>query len=142
MQKKVVSELKIAHYRKLSGLTQKELAEKLGVSGQAVSKWEQQISCPDIMLLPHIASVFGISIDELFGIEHKKEIVYSLVESVPWRDDGKLRFAVFEGKKLIDQWDDDVGNKMDMISRGFSRVKRAHTTSFDIKEQKTKNEKN
>ena len=142
MQKKVASELKIAYYRKLNGLTQKELAEKLGVSGQAVSKWEQQISCPDIMLLPHIAAVFGISIDELFGIEHRKEIVYSLVESVPWRDDGKLRFAVFEGKKLIDQWDDDVGNKKDMISRGFSRVKRAHTTSFDIKEPKTKNEKN
>lgn len=57
------------------------------------------------MLLPRIAEVFGITIDELFGKTTEKEIVYSLVESVPWNDDGKLRFAVFEGKKLVDQWD-------------------------------------
>ena len=105
MQKEVFTELKIAHYRKLRGYTQKEFAELIGVSCQAVSKWEQKISCPDIMLLPKIADVFGITIDELFGKSADRQIIFSLVESVPWNDDGKLRFAVFEGKKLVDQWD-------------------------------------
>lgn len=107
VEKESFTELKIAYYRKRSGLTQKKLAELIGVSSQAVSKWEQKISCPDIMLLPRLAEVFEISIDELFGKTAEKEIVYSLVESVPWNDDGKLRFAVFEGKKLVDQWDND-----------------------------------
>lgn len=107
VEKESFTELKIAYYRKRSGLTQKKLAELIGVSSQAVSKWEQKISCPDIMLLPRLAEVFGISIDELFGKKAEKEIVYSLVASVPWNDDGKLRFAVFEGKKLVDQWDND-----------------------------------
>ena len=57
---------KIAYYRKLNGLTQGSLAEKLGVSTQAVSKWENSLCCPDIMLLPAIAKIFGITIDELF----------------------------------------------------------------------------
>lgn len=43
---------RIAELRKKEGLTQEELAEKLGVSPQAVSKWENDISCPDIMSIP------------------------------------------------------------------------------------------
>ena len=57
----------IAKYRKETGITQAELAEYLGVSPQAVSKWEQEISIPDIYLIPPIASFFNISIDMLFG---------------------------------------------------------------------------
>ena len=56
----------IAAHRKKLGWTQENLAQKLEVSSQAVSKWEQQLTCPDIMLLPRIAAVFGITIDELF----------------------------------------------------------------------------
>lgn len=103
MQKDKIIGLKIAYYRKLNGLTQEELSKKIGVSCQAVSKWEQQISCPDIMLLPELASVFGITIDELFGNKSDKEIVYSLVGNVPWNDDGKLRIALYSGRKLMDQ---------------------------------------
>jgi len=107
VEKETFTELKIAYFRKRCGYTQKKLAELIGVSSQAVSKWEQKISCPDIMLLPRLAEVFDITIDELFGTTSDKEIVYSLVESVPCIDDGKLRFAIFEGKKLVDQWDND-----------------------------------
>ena len=57
----------IAKYRKENGITQAELAEYLGVSPQAVSKWEQEISIPDIYLIPKIAYFFNISIDTLFG---------------------------------------------------------------------------
>ena len=47
-------------------LTQSELASKLGVSCQAVSKWETQANSPDIALIPKIARELGVSIDELF----------------------------------------------------------------------------
>ena len=53
--------------RKQKGITQKELAEELGVTTQAVSKWENARSWPDIQLLPDIAKIFDVSIDELFG---------------------------------------------------------------------------
>lgn len=59
---------KIRLMRKCSGFTQEQLASKLGVSGQAVSKWENEVVMPDITLLPLIAEVFGVSIDELFDL--------------------------------------------------------------------------
>lgn len=51
----------------MTGLTQDELGNRLGVSAQAVSKWERQIACPDIMLLPELAVIFGVTLDELFA---------------------------------------------------------------------------
>ena len=47
-------------------LTQNEIAKRLGVTCQAVSKWENNVSAPDISLLPEIAALLGVSIDELF----------------------------------------------------------------------------
>ena len=57
----------IATLRKEAGLTQENLANMLGVSSQAVSKWETGTTMPDIMLLPLIADVFDTDIDTLFG---------------------------------------------------------------------------
>ncbi len=73
---------KIANLRKEKGLTQEELAEKLDVSSQAVSKWENDISCPDIMLLPKLADIFGTTVDSLLGCEKEKESV----QLVPQRE--------------------------------------------------------
>lgn len=56
---------RIQKYRKEKGLTQEELAAKLGVSSQAVSKWENDASCPDISLLPQLCRALGITTDEL-----------------------------------------------------------------------------
>lgn len=56
---------RITKYRKAKGMTQEELAHVLGVSAQAVSKWENDASCPDISLLPQLCRVLGISADEL-----------------------------------------------------------------------------
>ena len=56
---------RIAALRKQKGLSQEKLAEKLGVSSQAVSKWENDASCPDISLLPALADVLGVTTDEL-----------------------------------------------------------------------------
>ena len=59
---------KIAKYRKLKGYTQEQLGELVGVSGQAVSKWENG-GVPDTYLLPTIAKTLNVSIDSLFGVE-------------------------------------------------------------------------
>ena len=55
----------IAENRRAKGLTQEQLAEEFGVSPQAVSKWENGASCPDILILPQLADFFGITVDEL-----------------------------------------------------------------------------
>lgn len=56
---------RIAKYRKEKNMTQEDLAIRMGVSGQAVSKWETDSSCPDISLLPQLCSILGITTDEL-----------------------------------------------------------------------------
>ncbi len=57
----------IAFLRRQKGLTQEELAKALGVTNQAVSKWESAQCCPDIQLLPDLAKLLDASIDELLG---------------------------------------------------------------------------
>ena len=56
---------RIARFRKANGMTQEDLANLMGVSSQAVSKWENDASCPDISLLPQLSKVLGITTDEL-----------------------------------------------------------------------------
>ena len=58
----------IASKRKELGMTQMELAEKMGVTDKAVSKWERDLSCPDISSLPKLAEIFGMSVDELMQV--------------------------------------------------------------------------
>lgn len=110
---------RIAYYRKLNAMTQEELAVRLNISSQAVSKWEQQLSSPDIMLLPVIAEVFDISIDELFGRKINTEPVFSLVDTMPWEDDGKIRFAVFQGKKLFNQSEAVLSDGLNSVNIHF-----------------------
>lgn len=68
---------RFAELRKARHYTQEETAEKLNVTPQAVSKWENDLCMPDVGLFPEIADLFGVSIDELFGREqpHKAEIL-------------------------------------------------------------------
>lgn len=107
---------KIAELRKAKGMTQEALANELGVSNQAVSKWEANQSCPDIQLLPQIADIFEITLDCLFGRETVQAYPVLACENhmtgesvmieakeqieLPWEDDGKLRAVVYIGHKL------------------------------------------
>ncbi len=65
--------LKISYLRKLNSISQKQLAEKLGVSFQTVSKWENGVCMPDISLLPNIAECFNVSVDQLLGLKSINE---------------------------------------------------------------------
>lgn len=97
----------IAALRREKGLTQDALAAQLGVSAQAVSKWENGLSCPDILMLPEIAEFFDVSVDALFGRESVNAAVPAPVENVvyhdlPWSDDERTLHAVlFLGHKLV-----------------------------------------
>lgn len=68
----------LAKYRKAKRLTQEELGEKLGVTNQAVSKWESEASMPDVMLLPEIATALNITLDDLYGIAKEPEKICSM----------------------------------------------------------------
>lgn len=63
----------IAAKRKELGMTQLELAEKMGVTDKAVSKWERGLSFPDVTSLPRLAEVLGMSVDELMQVKQASE---------------------------------------------------------------------
>jgi len=101
--------VRIGEMRRAMGLTQEQLAGRLGVSYQAVSKWENGQSCPDIQLLPLIADIFEISIDELFGRKAVQAVPHdpaaseheAYVDELPWPDDNTLHIVLYAGHKLI-----------------------------------------
>ncbi len=97
---------KIRQLRFKARLTQEQLAEQLGVSAQAVSKWENAATMPDITQLPLLAEVFGITIDDLFDltaeqrfsrIEHRMDIEDNLPQDV------FAEFETFLTEQLSDQ---------------------------------------
>lgn len=59
----------IASYRKKAGMTQEELSEKLGVTAQAISKWENDLSYPDLEIVRKLADIFDITVDQLLNGE-------------------------------------------------------------------------
>lgn len=74
---------RIAQMRRQKGMTQEELAEKLGLSSQAVSKWENDVSCPDISLLPQLARLLGCTVDELLTGESSSVVMLPEKERKP-----------------------------------------------------------
>ena len=87
----------IKYLRTAAGLTQEQLANSLGVSFQAISKWETNSNMPDIQLLPQIAQLFGISIVALFS---ENALEYQM-DSELIKDDDVFRILQFRGKKLV-----------------------------------------
>ena len=68
---------KIKLLRQKIGATQEQLGEKIGVSGQSISKWETGVTMPDITLLPILSSELGVTIDELFDLTAEQKKVAS-----------------------------------------------------------------
>ena len=72
MSNKNIGEI-ISSLRKEKGMTQTDLAEKMNVTDKAVSKWERNLSCPDINSIPKLAEVIGTTVEELLNAQTKKE---------------------------------------------------------------------
>ena len=72
----------IAELRKQHGMTQLELAEKMGVTDKAVSKWERDLSCPDISSIPNLAEILGVSVEELMQVKKEAEAPVSKVAEI------------------------------------------------------------
>ena len=87
---------RIALLRRQKGLKQDELAEQLGISPQAVSKWENDQTCPDISLLPKLAELLGVSVDELLSGKQELQPVVRMVPQEQRKDikDMMLRIVV------------------------------------------------
>ena len=129
----IVLAANILKYRKKNGLSQEELANKLGVTFQAVSKWELAKSAPDISFLPTMADVFECSIDDLFSYMPKcKREDFNILpgDSVPTNSanpDGtqKLSHAAvmpdvptgFDSKKDCSCGKNDVNDLVEAITR-------------------------
>lgn len=98
MEQKETLGKRIAALRKEKGMTQEQLAEKVGVSAQAVSKWENDISCPDITLLPLLGELFGVSVDELLGVKPVEPHVV-IINKEDASDDKEKKGFQFEWNK-------------------------------------------
>lgn len=88
---------KLASLRKAKGYTQDEVAEKLCVTPQAVSKWENDVSCPDITVLPILADLYETTTDEI--LRHENPPVVTIVPEKQRKsiDEIVLRILVDEG---------------------------------------------
>lgn len=84
MKKQTMGE-QIASLRKEQGMTQKDLAEKMRVTDKAVSKWERDLSCPDIDSIPRLAQVLGIGVEQLLDAsfpEEKKDQAGPIIDRI------------------------------------------------------------
>ncbi len=92
---------RIRELRKASGMTQEQLAELIGISFQAVSKWENNIALPDISLVPTLARIFGVTTDEIFAynlVEMREEIERYVNEAAKLRESNPN-----EGRRILEE---------------------------------------
>jgi len=106
---------KIKELRKKRGVTQEQLAENLGVSFQAVSKWENNIAYPDIALVPALASFFEVTTDYLFD--------YTVPKSRP------------EVKVFKPETYDDLNKILELLQKSVTVIINFDETDEEIKEQ-------
>ena len=102
MEQQMTLGRRIAMLRKNQGWTQEQLGEKVGVSAQAVSKWENDLACPDISTLPVLADLFGITTDELLGIKPIEPHVVVLDKEPDSEDNKKAKLEIHWDKQ--DRW--------------------------------------
>lgn len=117
----------IQKYRKLKGFTQEALALKLGVTFQAVSKWENGKSSPDILLLPLMAEAFDCSIDQLFSYVPKSnntEFAFKQFKGqIGDRENAEKFLSIIAMDGSDDMSDEKIKNLLGEIYRGMNSEK-------------------
>lgn len=111
----------IARLRKEKNMTQDQLANLMGISFQAVSKWENGLSSPDVSSFPMLADVFGVTIDELFGRDAgRREAPAAEPENdeLPWPDNDCLYAVLYHGHTLIGSGDVTKSKKIEFCYEG------------------------
>ena len=111
---------RIAELRKEKNMTQEALAAALNVSSQAISKWENNATMPDISLLPRIADAFDVTVDDLFGRRTKPPKYIRSVEELPvWIYDLILN----------NMWDDDMPPRKESFAECVKKHWQTHPNS-------------
>lgn len=110
---------KISYLRRQKGMTQAQLAEQLGISAQAVSKWESGLSCPDIMTLLPLSKILGVSTDVLLGAEG------------PGEENGTMGLVLSKENGVPEEETAEPIHTLDM-ALGAVEVKIAEGTGFSL----------
>lgn len=110
---------RLLEYRKKAGFSQEELAEKIGVSRQAVSKWERSEASPDTDNLVMLAEIYGVSLDEMLGLKPAKE-----EEDLPEKDEVhvSLKDGIHVHSKEGDKVDVSFKGGIHVVSKGDEKV--------------------
>lgn len=87
------------HVRKKKGLSQEEVAEKLGVSRQTISKWETDETLPDIRQSKHLAVLYGLSLDELIEFDIEVKEIQEVIDRTSEEVTNKIGWTKAWGKK-------------------------------------------
>jgi len=102
----------IRRLRLQKDMTQEELAERLGVTSQAVSRWERGGCCPDIALLPGLANLFAVTVDDLLGMEELRSRarvndIYAQADALVRQK--RYREAALLQEQALKVWPDEYG---------------------------------
>ncbi|MBQ3507120.1 MAG: helix-turn-helix domain-containing protein [Clostridia bacterium] len=139
--------------RKAKKLTQAQLAEKLGVSEQAVSKWENEQCAPDVSLFPILADYFGVSIDRLFGYhqnsyeEEVKDIIKAAddsggtYEEIAILTEGLERFpnspdlktALAFSLSMVNRMSEDEAERKEAVAKAIKLCREVVDTCGDVR---------
>ena len=111
---------RISANRKRLGMTQDRLAELLGVTAQAVSKWENDQSCPDIGTIPKLADIFGITTDELLGKQAERMEPRPARKPGAEEEDHCVEVSVHTGKRGV------LGTALWLLSAGGASLAARH----------------
>ena len=112
---------RFSRLRKNLGLKQEDIAEKVNISAQAVSKWENDLSAPDISTLPILADILNVSLDELLSTDDSTEEII----------DNK-QVETIEPEIVDEDEDHDIDDETPKVSKRTERVLRAFQTMIPI----------
>ena len=85
--------------RKKKGLSQEEVAEKLGVSRQTISKWETEETVPDIYQAKKLAKIYGLSLDELIDVDLDQKEIEEVIKNTDEKKEAKINWTNAWSKK-------------------------------------------